>query len=236
MRLRYSRTVSVRRNLLILSVALRFAAAHDIITTRLTFTRDISRIFARRCVPCHGQNAAIPLVTYEQARPWAVAIKEQVLSRAMPPFGAVKGFGQLMPDEAMSQEEIMVVAAWVVGGAPKGDLAQLPKTASGNARSVPIQRMSNALVVSTRAVLQKGLEVNGLRPLAYTPVDSARITATLPDGRVLPLVWLYHYDPQFRRIFQFRQHVPLPAGTVVASSAPLEYALEVAGPDQQARR
>jgi hypothetical protein len=65
-------------------------AAHDIITTNLTFTRDISRIFDRHCNICHGPSSDIPLSTYEQARPWAVAIKEQVLSRAMPPWGAVK--------------------------------------------------------------------------------------------------------------------------------------------------
>src|ERR1700760_2037425 len=87
--------------------------AHDIITTDLTYTRDISRIFARRCVSCHSQSSSIPLTTYEETRPWAVAIKEQVLARTMPPFGAVKGFGSLAPDGALSQEEIMIISAWV---------------------------------------------------------------------------------------------------------------------------
>ncbi|HEY7306958.1 MAG TPA: cytochrome c, partial [Bryobacteraceae bacterium] len=102
--------------------------AHDIITTNLTYTRDISRILARRCVACHGEAASIPLTRYEEVRPWAVAIKEQVLSRAMPPWGAVKGFGDLEPDHALSQEEIMIIAAWVIGGAPQGDPALAPKT------------------------------------------------------------------------------------------------------------
>ncbi len=110
--------------LLLLALTLQ---AHDTITTKLTFTRDVSRIFARRCLACHGATASIPLVTYEQARPWAVGIKEQVLSRQMPPWGAVKGFGNLSPDNGLSQEEILLIAAWVVGGAPKGNPSLLPE-------------------------------------------------------------------------------------------------------------
>src|SRR3954452_3829757 len=79
------------------------AAAHDIITTKLTYTRDISRIFSRRCVSCHSESSSVPLTSYEQVRPWAVDIKEQVISRAMPPWGAVKGFGDLAPDMGLSQ-------------------------------------------------------------------------------------------------------------------------------------
>lgn len=59
-------------------------AAHDIITTKLTYAREVSRIFARRCVSCHGANSSIPLTSYQEVRPWAVDIKEQVLARSMP--------------------------------------------------------------------------------------------------------------------------------------------------------
>lgn len=111
--------------------------AHDIITTNLTFTRDIARIFDRRCTGCHGTSAEIPLATYEQARPWAVAIKEQVLSRAMPPWGAVKGFGNFKPDHALTQEEILIIAAWVIGGAPQGDPDWLPKQTRSKPASPP---------------------------------------------------------------------------------------------------
>src|SRR3954466_3281184 len=86
--------------------------AHDVITTNLTFARDVSRIFASHCISCHGSGTNIPLTTYEEARPWAVSIKEQVLSRAMPPWGAAKGFGDLSGDTSLTQEEIMIIAAW----------------------------------------------------------------------------------------------------------------------------
>jgi hypothetical protein len=59
--------------------------AHDIITTQLTYTHEISRIFARRCISCHDEGSSIPLTRYDEVRPWAVDIKEQVLARLMPP-------------------------------------------------------------------------------------------------------------------------------------------------------
>src|SRR5882724_2174909 len=120
-------------------------AAHDIITTKLTYTRDITRIFERRCLSCHGVNASIPLTSYDEVRPWAVAIKEQVLTRAMPPWGAVKGFGDLSPDDALTQDEMLIIAAWAVGGAPRGSPALLP-TKTNSTAPASYEQVSNGLV------------------------------------------------------------------------------------------
>src|SRR4051812_11822963 len=70
--------------------------AHEPITTKLTWTQEISRIFYKRCVSCHREGGASPmsLATYDEARPWAKAIKEEVLERRMPPWGAVRGIGE----------------------------------------------------------------------------------------------------------------------------------------------
>jgi len=86
----------VFRRTIFLFLAGGLCSAHEPITTKLTWTREISRIFYKRCVTCHraGGKAPMPLVTYEEARPWAKAIKEEVLERRMPPWGAVKGFGE----------------------------------------------------------------------------------------------------------------------------------------------
>ncbi len=199
--------------------------AHDIISTNLTFARDISRIFARRCVACHGEGSSIPLVTYEEARPWAVDIKEQVLSRAMPPWGAVKGFGHLNPDAGLTQEEIMIIAAWVIGGAPKGDAALLPKS-EPSTTTADLAPLEDGPVVSTRTELAKLLQIAGIRPIPETIVESDRITARLPDGRVEPLLWLYHYDPKYKQTFRFRIPLSLPEHTVIEASAPLRFVLE----------
>lgn len=200
------------------------AAAHDIITTNLTFTRDISRIFATHCVACHSSGSAIPFTTYEEARPWAVAIKEQVLSRAMPPWGAVKGFGDLAPDYGLSQEDILIIAGWVVGGAPQGSPQLLPRAQTSVAIANP--RLQDGPVVNTHLQLNQTLEVAGIRPIAQSLVDSTQVVAKLPDGRIVPLLWLYHFDPKTHRSFALRQPIALPSGTVIESSAALQFALQ----------
>jgi hypothetical protein len=201
--------------------------AHDIITTNLTFTRDIARIFDRRCASCHGPSSEIPLASYEQARPWAVAIKEQVLSRAMPPWGAVKGFGNLKPDHALTQEEILIIAAWVIGGAPQGNPDWLPKQARGKPAGPP-QTLKSVLTGGDQTTLAEALRIVAIRPIAGSVVESARITARLPDGAVRPLIWLYQYDPKWNRDFLFREPINLPKGAVIETSAPVRFVLESA--------
>jgi hypothetical protein len=210
------------------AIALAFGShlfAHDIITTNLTFTRDIARIFDRRCTSCHGPSSDIPLATYEQARPWAVAIKEQVLSRAMPPWGAVKGFGNFRPDHALTQEEILIVAAWVIGGAPQGDLDWLPKQTHGKAATPP-PALKSLLTGGNHTTLAEPLRVAAIRPVAGAFVESAKITARLPNGSIQPLIWLYQYDPKWNRDFVFREPIHLPKGAVIETSAPVQFVLE----------
>jgi len=199
--------------------------AHDIITTKLTYTRDVSRIFQRRCISCHGPGSSIPLTSYDEVRPWAVAIKEQVLARSMPPWGAVKGFANLAPDDSLTQEEILIIAAWVVGGAPHGNTALLPAQ-KPPARWAPLAELSDALVVSTRQVLTKPLTITGIRPQAESKIDSVRITARLPSGQVEPLLWLYGYDPKWPQTFRFSKPLRLPRGTLIEATGPVRYCLE----------
>ena len=69
---------------------------------------------------CHspGGRAPMPLTTYEEARPWAKAIKEEVLARRMPKWHVVRGYGDFKNDPSLSAFEIALVAAWADGGAP----------------------------------------------------------------------------------------------------------------------
>src|SRR5437773_2329990 len=97
-------------------------SAHDPITTKITWSREVSRIVYARCLGCHREGgAAFSLATYAEARPWAKAIKEEVLVRRMPPWNAVKGFGQFKGDRGLAQEELSIIADWVEGGAPEGN-------------------------------------------------------------------------------------------------------------------
>jgi len=93
-----------------------------------TYTKDVARILNNRCVECHrnGEAAPMSLATFKEVRPWARAIKEKVLTRAMPPWLADARYGRFINERRLSQTEIDTVSAWVDGGAPEGNLRDSP--------------------------------------------------------------------------------------------------------------
>ncbi len=109
----------------------RTGSSHDPITTKVMFNKEVIRILQRNCLGCHAPNkikADIPLTTYEEARPWAKAIKEEVLEKRMMPFQAVKGYGRFEHDYVLPQREIELLVSWIEGGAPRGEAKDYPKT------------------------------------------------------------------------------------------------------------
>jgi hypothetical protein len=115
-------------------------SAHDPITTKVTFNKEIARILQRSCWGCHAAGKIkgdIPLTTYEEARPWAKAIKEEVLERRMPPYQAVKGYGLFKHDYLLPQRDIELLVSWVEGGAPRGNINDYPKPQETWARGKP---------------------------------------------------------------------------------------------------
>lgn len=104
--------------------------AHQPITTQVMFNREIIRILDRNCLACHSPGhlkADIPLTTYRQARPWAKAIKEEVLEHRMVPFQVVKGYGEFRNPYSLTQREQELLLSWIEGGAPKGDEKDYPQ-------------------------------------------------------------------------------------------------------------
>jgi hypothetical protein len=93
-----------------------------------TFAKDVAPILYKSCVECHRPTMFAPmsLVTYDDARPWARSIKQRVVARAMPPWGADAPHGVFKNDPTLTADEIDTIARWVDGGAPKGDDKDLP--------------------------------------------------------------------------------------------------------------
>ena len=94
----------------------------------VTFTRDVAPILYKSCVECHrpGEIAPMPLVTYQDARPWAKSIRDYVASRRMPPWPADPSHEHFANDRRLAEREISTIVAWVNAGAPKGDDRDLP--------------------------------------------------------------------------------------------------------------
>jgi hypothetical protein len=87
-----------------------------------TFNRDIAPILYRSCAECHRPNQIAPmsLLSYQEARPWARAIKTKVTSREMPPWFADPHYGKFKNDKSLTQEEIERISTWADAGAPQG--------------------------------------------------------------------------------------------------------------------
>ncbi len=191
------------------------AWAHDFYSTKLTWSRDVSRIVYRRCASCHHESGpSFSLVKYEDARPWAKAIKEEVISRRMPPWNAVKGFGDLFDDKSLTQEEISVISNWVEGGSPEGDPAHLPKAPKfdDGASAGPTAPQVSGRVRTTLAVKQN-VELFGVMPSGMEPRSSVQLVAERPGGEIVPVIWIYQANPDHQQIYYFNSDIALPAGS-----------------------
>jgi hypothetical protein len=96
----------------------------------VTFTKDVAPILQAKCQECHrkGSMAPMSLMTYQESRPWAKAIREKVLTRQMPPWHIDKtvGIQKFENDISLSDAQIATVVRWVDEGAPMGDAKDMP--------------------------------------------------------------------------------------------------------------
>ena len=93
-----------------------------------TYAEDIAPILQKKCQVCHrpGEAGPCPLMTYEQARPWAMAMKIAVQARKMPPWFADPQYGKFSNANGLDADEIELLAKWADAGAPKGDPKDMP--------------------------------------------------------------------------------------------------------------
>ena len=112
-----------------------FAAADfGIDAEDVTFTKDIVPILQRSCQNCHraGGGAPMAFTTYQEVRRYGTRIRDRTAIRdrmgAMPPFYVEPGIGiqRFKNGNALSDEELAKIQAWVDNGVPEGDPADMP--------------------------------------------------------------------------------------------------------------
>src|SRR5688572_5474491 len=128
----------------------------------VTFSKDIAPILQRSCQTCHRPDGVAPmsLVTYEEVRPWARAIKTRTgigpRAGVMPPWYIEKNIGiqHYKDDPSLSDEEVAKIAKWADNGAPRGNPADMPPLKTWQDDS--IWRIGKPdLVVKTKDVVVK---------------------------------------------------------------------------------
>jgi hypothetical protein len=113
------------------------AAAQTPSDRPVTFSKDIAPILQRSCQQCHRPDSIAPmsLLSYEQVRPYARAIKQRTqlayvpgMRGVMPPWLLERNIGiqKIQQDLRLADEEIATIATWVDSGAPEGNPADLP--------------------------------------------------------------------------------------------------------------
>jgi hypothetical protein len=162
----------------------RETLSHNPITTTVHFNREIIALLQRKCLQCHREDGmAMSLATYDEARPWAVAIKEEVLARQMPPWPAEAGYGQFANDAGLTSREMDFLLSWVEGGAPEGTetpppfidhgthwMLGQPQTMATARQGVTVEANSRARFA--RVVLDPGLTRDTwVRALDFHPGD-----------------------------------------------------------------
>jgi hypothetical protein len=185
------------------------AAAHDPIGTKVTWDREIAPIVQARCVSCHsdGGRAPMALTTYAEVRPWARAIREEVLARRMPRWHIVRGYGDFANDRSLSPFEIALITAWVDGGAPRTlrKAVATPTAPIGPARApgpfIPPTATRTTTIPCAARRLPAGT-VLGFAP-TLTKGGSLKMTHTR-KGLEEPLLWLKDFDPDLQETYWLR--------------------------------
>jgi mono/diheme cytochrome c family protein len=113
---------------LLVIAALSRPNAQTTATTAVTFHKRVLPILQKNCQNCHrpGQIAPMSLISYAEVRPWARAIKNAVVSTAMPPWFADPAYGHFTNERRLSAADIDTIAKWVDAGAPEGDPKDAP--------------------------------------------------------------------------------------------------------------
>jgi Copper type II ascorbate-dependent monooxygenase, C-terminal domain len=92
-----------------------------------TFYRDILPIVQQHCQRCHrpGEIAPMPLVTYDDVKPWARQMAKDTRSKRMPPWFADPCCGHFSDDPSLTEAQISTLSAWAETKAP-GDPRDAP--------------------------------------------------------------------------------------------------------------
>jgi len=172
-----------------------------------TFYRDVLPILQQHCQDCHRLHeiAPMPLMTYEQTRSWAGAIRQVVLAKKMPPWFAEPHSGRFSNDPSLTHQQIDTLAAWVDTGAVPGDPREAPPprnwTDGWNIRqpdvilempqpvSIPARGDVEYTyeIVPTRFAEDKWVQASEIRPFRREHVHHAVVYIRPPDSK-----WLRH--------------------------------------------
>jgi len=148
----------------------------------VTFAKDVAPILQAKCQDCHraGSMAPMSLVTFEETRPWARAIKERVSTRQMPPWHIDRAVGvqKFKNDMSLSDEQVATIVRWVDAGAPLGNPKDMPVPrqwpADNEWRAATLLGQPDLVITSAPYTMAAQHQDAWFRPLSEIPITEPR--------------------------------------------------------------
>jgi hypothetical protein len=207
----------------------------DPVSSSVTFNREIVRILERKCVTCHATGGvAMPLATYREVRPWARAIREELVEQRMPPWGAAQGYLKLANDPGLNARELAMILTWVDGGLPRGQERDLPRPSAAHETPpaadhivrLPPQRIPageehvvRTVTVDPQLKVDRRLQRIEFRPGERQVLRSAFVSVVTTRGGVREHQWAGAWTPW--------QLTSPPAGSVIQVPAGAQFEVEL---------
>ena len=152
------------------AVAVAPATAQTTADRPVTFSKDVAPILQKACQQCHRPDSIAPmsLITYQQTRPWARAIKQRTqlafvpgMRGVMPPWQLERNIGiqHIQNDVRLTDKEIELLAKWADSGAP----ASIHFSTVAICSSVIERSFLNFWMPTVRSICQGGICLSATR-------------------------------------------------------------------------
>ena len=112
-----------------ISIVSQRSDAHKPVTSKYDYNKDVFPMLWMHCARCHvaGGPAPMSLMTYNDAVPWAQAIRDELTAGRMPPWPVDPTSPQVKGGYPINSHDLDTIVVWASGGTPQGDLgAKLP--------------------------------------------------------------------------------------------------------------
>jgi hypothetical protein len=105
----------------------------DVPDEQISYVKQVAPILEHKCISCHstGNIGPFAMSSYSKVRGYSDQMREEIMTRRMPPWSADPHYGVFQGDRSLSSAESQTLLRWIDAGAPRGEgedsLAEIAK-------------------------------------------------------------------------------------------------------------
>lgn len=121
---------------LTIAIAVPAGARTHAVSHPVTYNAEIVRLLQDNCQGCHRPGGIGPfsLMTYDDAKTWAIQMWVMTSTHQMPPWKPADGCMQFIGRRRLDESQIATIRQWIAQGEPEGSPADLPPARSFESR------------------------------------------------------------------------------------------------------